>query len=356
MRPLLLTSLGYLFFALSWPLAGTMAEGEAPAAGERQVVARAPPSRPPQYGVEDDGKPTAMWTADRVAWTMGGLLAAALLAMGWWRYHSTLGLNRRLNETMAAQARAEEALLKAKEAAEVADRAKSDYLARMSHELRTPLNSILGFAQLMESETFGPLGHAKYREYTGDITESGSHLLDLINDMLDISKIEAGTMELIEEDVDVSKVVAYAVRTVREQAARGKVKVSAESPEDTPGLRGDEMRLKQILLNLLSNAVKFTPPGGRVDVETHVDGGNTMVWRIADTGIGIQASDLARVLEPFQQGRGDIYQAREGAGLGLYVTDSLVKLHGGILRIESEVGKGTTVTVMFPPERTLPAT
>ena len=243
MRPLLPTIFGFLFLALPWPAAGAQSGFQA---------------------------------ADWIAWAMGGLLGG-LLAMGWWRYHSILRLNRRLKETTAAQARAEEALLEAKEAAEAADRAKSDFLARMSHEMRTPLNSVIGFAQLIEAETFGPLGHAKYREYSSDITESGTHLLHLINDLLDVSKIEAGTMDVAEEDVDVSKVVAYAVRTVRDQAASGRVTVSAEAPEGTPGLRGDEMHLKQILLNLLANAVKFTPAGGRVDVESYVDGANSSV-------------------------------------------------------------------------------
>ena len=322
MRPLLPTSLGVLFLALSCSKASA------------------------QSGLQ---------SADGIAWTLGVLLAASLLAMGWWHHHSALGLNRRLNEAMAAQARAEEAVVEAKEAAEAAERTKSEFLARMSHELRTPLNSILGFAQLMEIETFGPLGNAKYREYTGDITESGTHLLNLINDVLDVSKIEAGMMDIVEQDVDMTKVVTYAVRTVRDQAARGQVTVSAEAPEAAPWLRGDEVRLKQILLNLLANAIKFTQPGGRVEVKTHVDGGNSMVWRITDTGIGIQASDLARVLEPFQQVPGDFHRTHEGAGLGLYVTNSLVKLHGGTLTIESEIGKGTAVTVIFPPERTLPS-
>ena len=128
----------------------------------------------------------------------------------------------------------------------------------------------------------------------------------------------------------------------------------AETPVETPRLKGDEVRLKQTLLNLLTNAIKFTLPGGRVNIDTHMDGGNRLIWCIADTGVGIRASHLARVLEPFQQGLRNIHQSHEGAGLGLYVTETLVNLHGGTLSIEREIGKGTAVTVMFPPERSLP--
>jgi signal transduction histidine kinase len=261
----------------------------------------------------------------------------------------TITLGNNLTEIQATQ----EALREAKEAAEQASMAKSEFLANMSHELRTPLNAVIGFSSAMEEEVFGPLGHANYREYVGAVKDSGMHLLNLVNDILDMAKIEAGEMEFDELAVDIHDVIHTSARIVANSAIRGNVTLDLDIPENPPQLRGDSLRLKQILLNLLTNAIKFTPPEGRVSVSTGVDQSNAMTWRIVDTGVGISSKDLPRILLPFEQIRGAVGHTHEGTGLGLYLTKSLIKAHGGTLEIESEVGKGTTVTVKFPSERTI---
>jgi len=235
---------------------------------------------------------------------------------------------------------------------EFANRTKTEFLAHMSHELRTPLNSVIGFGEMLEKEIFGPLGHSKYQEYAEDIRVSGNHLLKLINEILDISKIESGELDFTEESVDVGEVISFSIRMVTDRSEQAGLTVDLEVPRSLPRIRGDEVRLKQILLNLLSNAVKFTPKGGQVKIEAKVDDRNAMVWKIVDTGVGIAAEDLSRILKPFEQVRENAAQSHEGTGLGLYLTNKLTELHGGALTIESEVGEGTIVTVRFPPERT----
>ncbi len=258
-------------------------------------------------------------------------------------------MGNNLTEIQATQ----EALREAKEAAEQASMAKSEFLANMSHELRTPLNAVIGFSSAMEEEVFGPLGHANYREYVGAVKDSGMHLLNLVNDILDMAKIEAGEMEFDELAVDIHDVIHTSARIVANSAIQGNVTLDLDIPENPPQLRGDSLRLKQILLNLLTNAIKFTPPEGRVSVSTSVDQSNAMTWRIVDTGVGISSKDLPRILLPFEQIRGAVAHTHEGTGLGLCLTKSLIEAHGGTLEIESEVGKGTTVTVKFPSERTI---
>jgi len=260
---------------------------------------------------------------------------------------TTLGDN--LAEIQATQA----ALKEAKEVAEQANRAKSEFLANMSHELRTPLNSVIGFSQVMEGELFGPLGHEKYQEYVGVVRTSGMHLLSLVNDILDIAKIEAGEMEFEEMSVDVCDIFQASAKIVANRADKGNVILDLEISEDSPQLRGDSLRLTQILLNLLSNAIKFTPPEGRVRMSASVGTSNVMTWKVTDTGVGISPEDLPRLVKPFEQIRGSSALTHEGTGLGLYLTKSLVDVHGGTLEIDSELGKGTTVIVKFPPDRTI---
>jgi len=246
---------------------------------------------------------------------------------------------------------AEQEIRDAKDLAEAANITKGRFLATMSHELRTPLNAIIGFSEMMKSEMFGSLGNPHYTEYARDIHESGSHLLNLINDILDVSKLEAGKIEIIESDCDVGEVIATAGLFVRELALEGDVEVKLDCGSALPPLRADERRLKQILINLLSNAVKFTPPGGKITVSVQADPARGFVVEVRDTGIGIAPEDIPKALEPFAQIDSTLSRRYEGTGLGLPLTRSLIELHGGTIHIESELGEGTLITVTFPPER-----
>ncbi|MEK9723051.1 MAG: ATP-binding protein [Rhodospirillaceae bacterium] len=245
-------------------------------------------------------------------------------------------------------------LIRAKEQADLANRAKSDFLAHMSHELRTPLNCISGFSQVLMGEMFGPLGHPNYREYVGDIHTSGMHLLNVISDILDISKIEAGELDIIDGELDPAEVVLNCMKMMRERSDRAQVIVSTSVPANLPRLRADELRIKQILLNLLSNAVKYTPPGGRISASADIDDAGRMVFVVADTGIGIEPADMAKVLAPFEQVRENQTLASEGTGLGVYLSRVLTELHGGTLSIDSKPGAGTKVTVTLPAGRVVP--
>jgi two-component system, cell cycle sensor histidine kinase PleC len=230
--------------------------------------------------------------------------------------------------------------------AEEANQAKSKFLANMSHELRTPLNAIIGFSEIMEGCLFGPLGAEKYGEYCADIRESGEYLLDVINDILDMSKIEAGRLRLDPEELELERLLADAMRVV---SARAREKQLALTSEITADIRfeADRRAIKQIMLNLLSNAVKFTPEGGRIKVYGRVAADNIMI-AIEDTGIGIPKDALARLGRPFEQVESQLTKRHQGSGLGLAIAKSLVELHGGSMQIRSTVKVGTTVTVRLP--------
>jgi signal transduction histidine kinase len=242
----------------------------------------------------------------------------------------------------------ERQLREAKEAAEVASRAKSEFLANMSHELRTPLNAVIGFSQMIGEEILGPVGRAEYKEYACDIHTSSLHLLQIINDILDVSKIEAGMLTLHGAAVDFATVVESCARLVRTKALTSEITLAIELAEALPTIWADERLLKQIVLNLLSNALKFTPAGGRVTLAASPGSDGGLVFSVRDTGIGIAAEDFAKVFQPFGQVDSSLTRRFEGTGLGLPLTKGLIELHGGTIALESEIGHGTVVTVRLP--------
>ena len=258
---------------------------------------------------------------------------------------------RRLEQWLAsAIARAEnsrEEALVAKDAAEKANRSKSMFLANMSHELRTPLNAVIGFSEMMHTEVFGALGDKRYREYTGLIRGAGQHLLDLINDILDMSKIEAGKQELHREKLNISDLAGEALELMREQAAAGRITLESDTAKIPAFISADRRSMKQILLNLLSNAVKFTPQGGKVTVQVFPSGDH-VILSVCDTGIGIPAEQIYRLGNPFIQIRNNAGTTQTGTGLGLALVRALTEMHDGKFRIESVEGEGTTVILTFP--------
>lgn len=241
------------------------------------------------------------------------------------------------------------------ELAESANRAKSQFLATVSHELRTPLNAIIGFSQLMESETFGPIGNETYKGYTQDILHSARHLLELINDVLDVSKIEAERMELNEERLDFAQLANSALRMVREKANEMEITLQSSIEDLLPTIQGNARALLQILVNLLGNAVKFTDEGGHVRLEVLCDPEGRLMCRVVDNGIGMTPEDIDIALTPFGQVDSQLSRRFPGTGLGLPLTRGLVELHDGELRIDSTPGEGTTVSLVLPASRVLQA-
>jgi len=243
-------------------------------------------------------------------------------------------------------------LARAKDAAEVASRAKSNFLSGMSHELRTPLNAIIGFSDMMAGELFGPIGNQRYAGYVRDIKASGEHLLELINDILDHAKIESGQFELHETVLDLADVLEFTAHMVALHAEQAKLSLHIDGRRGTR-LFADERRVRQILLNLLNNAIKYTPEGGQVRVGVDFGANGDLLLIVSDTGIGMSAVDQQRALQPFAQINNERNRSQQGTGLGLTLTRRLAELHGGQLDLRSAVGEGTTVTVTLPARRVL---
>ncbi len=231
--------------------------------------------------------------------------------------------------------------------AERASNAKSVFLASMSHELRTPLNAINGFSEMIAKEVYGELGDKRYKGYAEDILESGQHLLDMINDILDMAKIEAGKMQISRRLIDPSDAVDSAVRLIRRRASDKKVTLSFDPDDELPEIQGDHLAIKQMTLNLISNAIKFTDEGGRIMVAVTRENA-WIVIRVADTGVGISPEDLPRLAQPFEQASSNDGRNLKGTGLGLALTKSFAEMHGGRLAIESTLGQGTTVSIFLP--------
>ncbi|MBF0355181.1 MAG: CHASE domain-containing protein [Alphaproteobacteria bacterium] len=253
---------------------------------------------------------------------------------------------------ITATKEAERALVAARDAAQMANRVKSEFLANMSHELRTPLNAVIGFAEIMEQEILGPLGTPRYKAYVHDIQLSARHLLDIINDILDISRLEAGSLDLFETVFDLASTARACLRLLEARAAKNNCSLVLDLPgQALPAVCADERRMKQILLNLLSNAVKFTPEGGEVRLSLRLDTDGAMRLTVADTGIGMTEDDIKKALTPFMQVDSGMNRRQEGTGLGLPLAKNMVELHGGTMLVESEPGQGTQVIVRLPPNR-----
>ena len=235
--------------------------------------------------------------------------------------------------------------------ANAANHAKSEFLAAMSHELRTPLNAIIGFSEIMQNQVLGPIGSPQYQEFARDIFSSGQHLLELINDILDLSVIESGKAMLCEDGIDISDLIRSVLRMVEEEANKRNIRLELECPDELPNLHADRRKLTQILINLLANAIKFTNPGGKVVVKTWCQMVSGHVFQIIDTGIGIKPKDIPKALAKFGQADSDLNRKYEGAGLGLPLAKELVELHGGCLDLQSDPKVGTTITVRFPADR-----
>ena len=248
-----------------------------------------------------------------------------------------------------------EALEIAKDSAETANRAKSDFLANMSHELRTPLNAVIGFADIISQQLFGPVGSDRYREYATLIRMSGAHLLEIISDILDLAKVEADRVVLDESEVDVPALLRVCTTLVAGRAEQAGIRVAITAPSDLPALTGDELRLKQIVLNLLSNAVKFSPAGSEVRLSAAVTDSGEMAICVSDRGCGMTPDEITLALQPFSQVTSSVAKSKEGTGLGLPLARRMTEIHGGRLEVVSVPGEGTVVTVLLPASRVVSA-
>ena len=251
----------------------------------------------------------------------------------------------------------EQRMVQARDDAEQANRTKSEFLANMSHELRTPLNAIVGFAEVVSNELFGPMGERKYLEYVKDIHTSGLHLLSVINEILDMAKIEAGKLDLLIQPFHISAVVADAVNMLKEQANRKRIDLFVDSPDDEIEIVGDERAIKQATINLLSNAIKFSHDNGKIDIRIDHDAVHGLTLEVEDHGIGMGDEALKRAMRPFEQADSSTTRAYGGTGLGLPIANGLIEAHGGRLTIESCEGEGTRVRILLPlrPRKREPA-
>jgi len=312
----------------------------------------------------------AVLAAALASWLLSGLLvhpvravtgAATALAGGQTKARVALtggvipreirALTGAFNSMASSVESARAAQLQALAGAEHASRAKSDFLAHVSHELRTPLNAVIGFSEIIHREMYGPVGDPRYREYAADIQFSGQHLLAIVNDILDVAKAEAGELVMEDERVDVADVAAASLALIQQRAGTAGVTLHHELQPMLPSVRGDARRVRQVLLNLLSNAVKFTPSGGRVTLRAAREPDGGLAISVADTGIGMDADDIARAMTPFQQVNGILARRQEGTGLGLPLSRALMELHGGSLSVDSAPGRGTVATLRFPATR-----
>lgn len=289
-------------------------------------------------------------------------LLSALCIAFWILMRSLLMINYRTRERMIRLEQERAGLISglkaakeqsdaARERAETASRAKSAFLANMSHELRTPLNAILGFAEIINTKTMGPGVSDQYSEYAGHIHGSGRHLLSLINDILDLAKIEAGRLTLREDDVDLHQLMDDVVTMFGAQASAGGISLAIDVDHSELVVVGDERALRQILVNLVSNAIKFTPPAGRVNTFANLQIDGSLVFGVADTGVGIAPEDHVRVFESFGQGRHDAILSDHGTGLGLPIVRGLAEAHDGRVVLNSAPNEGTRVTIVLPRER-----
>ncbi len=273
---------------------------------------------------------------------------ALALTARWNAERASAQFNRELTVRCRELEAAHGEVVQARERADFANRAKSEFLANMSHELRTPLNAVIGFTDMMRGEVLGPIGHERYRQYLEDIAHSGKHLMHMINDLLDLSTIEIGKIRLNVGSIDFDSVIADIVSLMRLQVDQSGIQLREDYQVRNVVLQADDGRIRQVLLNLLSNAIKFTPKSGSITVATSVDSAGGLLISVADTGIGIAAEDQAVALEPFGQIEHGLARHFQGAGLGLTIAKKLTELQGGALTLQSELGKGTTITLRFP--------
>jgi signal transduction histidine kinase len=301
----------------------------------------------------------ANWRSISRLMLLGALACALSIALAGfavgrhWKQQAVLAEAQAELRRQEERTQAFEAMRDAKEAAETADRAKSEFLATMSHELRTPLNAVLGFSEVMLSDAFGPIGNERYRGYVKDIYASGKHLLNIVNDVLDLSKAASGKLELAEDWIDAAEPLRSACRLLAPRIAEAGLRLSVDTPPAGLMICADERLLKQMLLNLLSNACKFTPRGGDIECRLAVET-EAIRFSIKDTGTGIPPEHLDRVLHPFVQVDSSLSRRHEGTGLGLTLVKAMAELHGGSLRLDSAPGRGTTATVRLPLSRLQP--